>query len=698
MKKLFSVKDIKHISKTLFICLLTIMLSLSVTGCNIISGILNPHKHETVHTKPKASTCTEKGNVEYWYCSGCKKYFLDENCQLEISEKTTVVPLAEHSFESFTIVKNPTETEEGLKTSVCSVCGEEVSEVIPKLAHTHKYATEWQYDIGGHWNLPVCGCEDAPVGNYAEHTSSGDGKCSVCGYDVASNDLLSLSGGKYGYGTLSGNDAAFYDLLDKKIASFHKKGNALVTPSGLENNYTLEAIDFSSFGLSKDRAMNVYSVFKADNPLYYWLSTKTLYSSSALYPVVTDDFASETERLKTNAELETSVRAFYKRANVGDSDYRKALLYHDAIVEHVDYAYDDAGYPSTENWAHNVLGVFLNGTKTIDGAVCEGYAKAFQLLLNLSGIDNLIVTGVGFGNGGYENHAWNLVKIDNKYYNFDLTWDDQPFSANGKIYTYFCKPETDDNFKESHFANKTLVSSSLKDDKLYDLPKNVAEAVYSSSETIFTELSEDGFNYVIDGYNSLQLISCYKTGNVVIPETVKRSGIEYEVSTIGAIYGNVNTLSPVLKRGVISVSIPSRTRFIWDVALRCSTLTSVSVADGNQRFSSLNGVLYTKNKYTVVYYPPKKAGFTYTVASNCKIIALYAFDNCHLSTLTVGQNLTYYYIPNYGLGYCDSDEEYALKSERISALCNNINSSGVTANLNVEQFKTATGISHVNVN
>lgn len=39
-------------------------------------------KDETKHTDlkhfpSKAATCTEKGNIEYWYCSGCEKYYSD---------------------------------------------------------------------------------------------------------------------------------------------------------------------------------------------------------------------------------------------------------------------------------------------------------------------------------------------------------------------------------------------------------------------------------------------------------------------------------------------------------------------------------------------------------------------------------------------------------------------------------------------
>lgn len=674
-----------------------VMLSSCFFGCSSLSDLFSGHEHTLTHTSAKASTCIENGTVEYWYCTSCEKYFLDEACRLEISKKSTVLPLADHNFEVWTVVQEATEEEVGLKSSVCTVCGYEKTETIEKLAHTHKYATEWQSDINGHWHLPVCGCADAPIGDYAEHSVSNDGKCTVCGYDVAANDLLALSGGDYGYKTLNEKQAAFYDVLDKKISAFHKKGNAIITPTGTKNNYTLEAIDFSAFDLTNDEALNVFYIFKLDNPLYYWLSSTTLYSSTVIYPVVSDEYAKETDRLKTNALLETSVKKFYKQISVGDSDYRKALCYHDAIVNYIDYAYDDSGSPSSESWAHNVLGVFLNGEGSTYGAVCEGYAKAFQLLLNLSGIENLVVTGVGYTEQSVESHAWNLVKIDGKYYYFDLTWDDQPFNANGKIYTYFCKPSTDQTFSKTHIANKSVSSSGVTDNFIYDLPDDLSTVAYLGDDGIFTEISSDGFNYVIEGYNELQLISCDDIGKITIPKSLSLSGITYYITTVGTVYDDQNTLSPVFKTGVTSVYIPSETKFIWDIALRCNTLTAVSVSSDNERFTAQDGVLYTKNGYTLVCYPPKKFGLSYQVSSNCKIIASYAFDYCSLSSLTVSENLKYYYLPNRGLGYSDSDEDYARIQKRISALCDSLNSEKAQANLTVEQFKNTTGINKITV-
>ncbi len=53
-------------------------------------------------------------------------------------------------------------------------------------------------------------------------------------------------------------------------------------------------------------------------------------------------------------------------------------------------------------------------------AVCDGYAKAFKLIMDHYGIPCKRVVGTGNG----QSHAWNLVQIGSKWYHVDTTWND----------------------------------------------------------------------------------------------------------------------------------------------------------------------------------------------------------------------------------------------------------------------------------
>ena len=77
---------------------------------------------------------------------------------------------------------------------------------------------------------------------------------------------------------------------------------------------------------------------------------------------------------------------------------------------------------------HSAYGAIVKSS-----AVCDGYARAYQYLLYKVGILSHVATGVADGGG----HAWNLVKLDGKWYYTDLTWDDPDASGGFVFYEHF---------------------------------------------------------------------------------------------------------------------------------------------------------------------------------------------------------------------------------------------------------------------
>ena len=59
--------------------------------CKESYGSPDPNNHTDLkHIDAKTATAAEKGNIEYWYCDGCKKYFSDAAAKTEITEAATV--------------------------------------------------------------------------------------------------------------------------------------------------------------------------------------------------------------------------------------------------------------------------------------------------------------------------------------------------------------------------------------------------------------------------------------------------------------------------------------------------------------------------------------------------------------------------------------------------------------------------------
>lgn len=97
--------------------------------------------HNTVATDAKEATCTETGNIAYWYCTNCDKYYSDEACTQEIGLEDTVIAAKGHSETELKNVKEATCTAEGYTgDKVCKTCGEvvEAGKTVVKTAHTYK--------------------------------------------------------------------------------------------------------------------------------------------------------------------------------------------------------------------------------------------------------------------------------------------------------------------------------------------------------------------------------------------------------------------------------------------------------------------------------------------------------------------------------------------------------------------------------
>lgn len=81
------------------------------------------HTHTLTHTVAKAPTCGAAGNIEYWFCALCGKYFSDAAAQNEIAYADTVLSATgAHTYSGWTSNSN------GTHSHVCSVCGDTVTE------------------------------------------------------------------------------------------------------------------------------------------------------------------------------------------------------------------------------------------------------------------------------------------------------------------------------------------------------------------------------------------------------------------------------------------------------------------------------------------------------------------------------------------------------------------------------------------
>lgn len=97
----------------------------------------------------------------------------------------------------------------------------------------------------------------------------------------------------------------------------------------------------------------------------------------------------------------------------GKSDYDKLHELHDYMMNNIEYDYESKELQNN-NLCHTAYNALIKKK-----AVCQGYATLYYRMALEYGIDCCIVTGRSHN----ENHAWNLVKLGNDWYNLDATWD-----------------------------------------------------------------------------------------------------------------------------------------------------------------------------------------------------------------------------------------------------------------------------------
>ncbi len=92
--------------------------------CQATTGSALDHAAK-VKTEAKAQTCKDDGNIEYWYCSACDKYYSDEACTTAIALADTVIKAdGVHKYTNYVYNNDANCTENGTKTATCDYgCG-----------------------------------------------------------------------------------------------------------------------------------------------------------------------------------------------------------------------------------------------------------------------------------------------------------------------------------------------------------------------------------------------------------------------------------------------------------------------------------------------------------------------------------------------------------------------------------------------
>lgn len=240
----------------------------------------------------------------------------------------------------------------------------------------------------------------------------------------------------YGRRSLSGSEIEAYDRISQAIRDHSDS----VRTRGVEH----------------ERLFELCSLVLDDHPEYFWFdgTVKAQYHENDETHDVTLLFTYTMDNATAQARVSQleSRTAPLCASLTSKSDYDKVRGVYEYVIGST--VYDD----SIED--QSLCSVLLEGR-----GVCAGYTKAVQYLLQQLGVETVYASGTAEG----ENHSWNVVKIDGKYYALDATWGDPVVNTGEQVilYDYLCV--TTQELARSHKSEGMLPECTSSDYDYYRL-------------------------------------------------------------------------------------------------------------------------------------------------------------------------------------------------------------------------------------
>ncbi len=235
------------------------------------------------------------------------------------------------------------------------------------------------------------------------------------GYEPVHDEGIEISGDsaqslleEYGYGetgeglTFDAITYPYYAMLDENLQFLYRQIYA--------NAQAVTSSFVPLISVSGEQLKTAYTAMINDHPELFWMNTaySYQYDVSGHVALISLSYNSTANQLDVcKAAFDQQVQSLLSAAETASTDYEKEVAIHDALIAHTSYR-------SNADMSQSAYSAIVNGE-----TVCAGYAKAMQYLLQEMDVTVYYCTGYAG-----ENHAWNIVSLDDGYYNLDATWDD----------------------------------------------------------------------------------------------------------------------------------------------------------------------------------------------------------------------------------------------------------------------------------
>lgn len=227
----------------------------------------------------------------------------------------------------------------------------------------------------------------------------------------------------YAYNTLplEGEKLLYTEMLDVCYDISPNKDEEL-------SRYAMPQVKLEGYSLTEAQVRTVVKALTDDHPEIFWLTGTIGYYSDESTTVIQVYSSYSPEEIDERVNAVRSVaNAFYATVPDNLSAFDREVMVHDWLIERVAYdeSVDTINFDNNNPDIYTVYGALVNQV-----AVCEGYARAFQMLMNGLGVD---CVGL-MGSSQDQLHMWNAVLTEDGWYQTDVTWDDQEETYARHIY------------------------------------------------------------------------------------------------------------------------------------------------------------------------------------------------------------------------------------------------------------------------
>jgi hypothetical protein len=169
------------------------------------------------------------------------------------------------------------------------------------------------------------------------------------------------------------------------------------------------------------------------------------------------------------------------------------------------------------------------------------------------------------------------------------------------------------------------------------IPASVT-SIGSQAFNSFTNLTAINVSVLNANYRSEEGVLFNINKTTLIQYPAKKEGTTF---TIPASVTRIGNRAFYNCANLTSVTIPASVTSIESQAFSFNSLTAINVSALNANYRSEEGVLFNRDKTTLIQYPAKKEGTTFTIPTSVTSIGEWAFLSCaNLTSITIPNNVT----------------------------------------------------------